>query len=36
MLTGDNARTAAAIAKAAGVDETASGILPEGKQKVMS
>jgi len=31
MLTGDNARTANAIAKAAGVDEVMSEVLPDGK-----
>lgn len=32
MLTGDNARTANAIGKAAGVDEVISDLLPEGKE----
>ncbi len=32
MITGDNARTAAAMAKAAGVDEVLSGVLPDGKE----
>ncbi len=31
MLTGDNQRTADAIAKAAGVDHVVAGVLPEGK-----
>ena len=31
MLTGDNARTAAAIAQMVGVDEVISGVLPAGK-----
>ncbi len=35
MLTGDNERTAAAIGKAAGVDEIVSGVLPDGKQEVI-
>lgn len=32
MLTGDNARTAEAIGKAAGVDEVISDVLPDGKE----
>lgn len=35
MLTGDNARTAAAIGAAAGVDEVISDVLPEGKEEVI-
>ena len=35
MLTGDNARTAEAIGKQAGVNEVVSGVLPEGKQAVI-
>lgn len=35
MLTGDNARTAAAIGKQAGVDEVVSDVLPEGKDAVI-
>ena len=35
MLTGDNERTARAIAKKAGVDRVVSGVLPEGKEKVV-
>ena len=35
MLTGDNARTAKAIGKAAGVDEVIAGVLPEGKEQVI-
>jgi Cu2+-exporting ATPase len=35
MLTGDNEITAGAIAKQAGVDEVAAGILPEGKEEVI-
>ena len=31
MLTGDNARTAHAIARAAGIDRVVAGLLPEGK-----
>ena len=35
MLTGDNARTAAAIAKEAGVDEVLSDVKPDGKEAVI-
>ncbi len=35
MLTGDNERTARAIAKQAGVDELIAGVLPDGKEKVI-
>ena len=35
MLTGDNARTAAAIGSAAGVDAVAAGVLPDGKEAVI-
>jgi len=35
MLTGDNAGTAGAIARQAGVDEVVSGVLPDGKEKVI-
>lgn len=35
MLTGDNERTAKAIAKEAGVDEVYAGILPDGKEKAI-
>ena len=35
MLTGDNARTAAAIGEKAGVDEVISDVLPEGKEEVI-
>ena len=35
MLTGDNARTAAAIGSAAGVDAVVAGVLPEGKEAVI-
>lgn len=36
MLTGDNERTAKAIGKQAGVDEVIAGVLPEGKEQVIS
>ena len=35
MLTGDNKRTAQAIAKISGVDEVISDVLPDGKEKVI-
>ena len=35
MLTGDNERTARAIAAQAGVDEVIAGVLPEGKEAVI-
>mgnify|MGYP002560791560 CR=1 FL=1 len=35
MLTGDNARTAAAIGSAAGVDAVVAGVLPDGKETVI-
>ena len=35
MLTGDNARTAAAIGKEAGVDEVIADVLPDGKEQVI-
>lgn len=35
MLTGDNARTAKAIGRQAGVDEVIAGVLPEGKESVI-
>jgi len=35
MLTGDNARTAQAIGKEAGVDHVIAGVLPEGKESVI-
>ena len=36
MLTGDNERTANAIAQKAGVDEVIAGVLPDGKESVIS
>lgn len=36
MLTGDNERTAKAIGAQAGVDEVIAGVLPEGKEQVIS
>ena len=35
MLTGDNARTAAAIGAQAGVDDVIAGVLPDGKEGVV-
>ena len=35
MLTGDNEKTAAAIAKEAGVDEVVAGVMPDGKEAVV-
>ena len=35
MLTGDNARTAAAIGREAGVDDVVAGVLPDGKEGVI-
>jgi Cu+-exporting ATPase len=35
MLTGDNPRTAAAVAKGIGIDEVEAGVLPEGKARVI-
>ncbi len=35
MLTGDNARTAKAIGRQAGVDEVIAGVLPDGKESVI-
>lgn len=35
MLTGDNARTARAIGRLAGVDEVIAGVLPDGKERVI-
>ena len=35
MLTGDNQKTADAVAKAVGVDEVIAGVLPEGKEKAV-
>ena len=36
MVTGDQEKTAKAIGKAAGVDEIIAGVLPQGKEKVIS
>ncbi len=36
MLTGDNRKTALAIAREAGVDEVAAGVKPDGKEKVIA
>ena len=36
MLTGDNERTAKAIGKQAGVDKVIAGVLPDGKEQVIS
>lgn len=36
MLTGDNERTARAIAAQAGIDEVIAGVLPDGKERVVS
>ena len=36
MLTGDNEQTARAIGKQAGVDEVIAGVLPDGKEQVIS
>ncbi len=36
MLTGDNEKTAKAVGKLAGVDEVIAGVLPDGKEKVVS
>lgn len=36
ILTGDNAKTADAIGKQAGVDEVIAGVLPDGKEKVIN
>lgn len=36
MLTGDNERTAKAIAQKVGVDEVIAGVLPDGKESVVS
>lgn len=35
MVTGDNEKTAQAIAKESGVDEVIAGVLPDGKEKVV-
>lgn len=36
MLSGDNRRTAEAIARTAGIDEVIADVLPDGKEKVIS
>ena len=36
MVTGDNEKTAQAIAKESGVDEVIAGVLPNGKEKVVT
>ena len=36
MLTGDNERTAKAIGRQAGVDQVVAGVLPDGKESVIS
>ena len=36
MLTGDNERTARAVGDLAGVDEVIAGVLPDGKERVIS
>lgn len=36
MLTGDNEKTAKAVGKLAGVDEVIAGVLPDGKEKVVT
>ncbi len=36
MLTGDNERTAKAVGAMAGVDEVIAGVLPDGKERVIS
>ena len=36
MLTGDNEKTAKAVGNLAGVDEVIAGVLPDGKEKVVS
>ena len=33
MLTGDNEKTAKAVAKKADIDEVVAGVLPDGKEK---